>query len=247
MISDEGHPILFDFGSAIPARIPIPNRSVALTQQDIAAEHSSMPFRACELFEVQVGTPLDEKVDIWSLGCTLFALAYGTSPFETNAGDSIVMAVRNGQYKFPANDQVYSQGLKDLISSMLVVDPQKRPDIHEVSYGAWSCHKFSDSHLHRPSTGSQVSGGSTGAGGTMRGQFSAPLPLFLCGCDSDLSACLCKNTYSEVTLIGCRARRRTIRLCCLQWPENVSRQGQESTRNQGSALIPKSSCNLTPH
>lgn len=46
MISDDGkQPILMDFGSAIPARIPIKNRSAALAEQDRAAEHSTMPYR----------------------------------------------------------------------------------------------------------------------------------------------------------------------------------------------------------
>jgi serine/threonine kinase 16 len=82
-----------------------------------------------------VGVDLDEKVDVWSLGCTLFALAYGTSPFEANpaeAGGSLAMAVLNGAWKFPANDKIYSQGLRDLISFMLVVEPSQRPDIHKV-------------------------------------------------------------------------------------------------------------------
>jgi hypothetical protein len=33
--------------------------------QDIAAEHSTMPYRAPELFDVKSGRMLDEKVDIW--------------------------------------------------------------------------------------------------------------------------------------------------------------------------------------
>ena len=45
---------LMDFGSALPARIPIPTRQAALLQQDIAAEHCSMPFRAPELFDVSI-------------------------------------------------------------------------------------------------------------------------------------------------------------------------------------------------
>lgn len=69
-----------------------------------------------------------------SLGCTLFALAYSHSPFEntqtTEQGGSIAMAVMNAQYKHPASQ--YSQGLKDLIDAMLKVDPQQRPDIHQV-------------------------------------------------------------------------------------------------------------------
>ncbi len=111
-----------------------------------------MAYRAPELFDVKTGITLDEKVDIWvrllrpvhcarslmrhtqSLGCTLYALAYSHSPFEnlqtTEQGGSIAMAVMGAQYKHPPS--AYSQGLRDLIDSMLKVKPQERPDIHEV-------------------------------------------------------------------------------------------------------------------
>ncbi|KAF9468001.1 other/NAK protein kinase [Collybia nuda] len=135
MIADDGiTPILMDFGSTIKARITIENRSQALLQQDLAAEQSTMAYRAPELFDVKTGQTLDEKVDIWSLGCTLFALAYSHSPFEniqtTEQGGSIAMAVLNAQYKHP--NSAYSQGLKDLIDSMLKINPTERPDIHKV-------------------------------------------------------------------------------------------------------------------
>ena len=65
MISDEGQPILMDFGSTMKARVKIENRSQALLQQDIAAEQSTMAYRAPELFDVKTGVTLDEKVDIW--------------------------------------------------------------------------------------------------------------------------------------------------------------------------------------
>ncbi|EIW84239.1 other/NAK protein kinase [Coniophora puteana RWD-64-598 SS2] len=135
MISDDGiTPILMDFGSCMKARVRIENRSQALLQQDIAAEQSTMAYRAPELFDVKTGVTLDEKVDIWSLGCTLFALAYSHSPFEnmqtTEQGGSIAMAVLNAKYKHPQS--AYSQGLRDLIDSMLKVDPKDRPDIHQV-------------------------------------------------------------------------------------------------------------------
>ncbi|KAK7033383.1 Pkinase-domain-containing protein [Favolaschia claudopus] len=135
MIADDGAPILMDFGSTIKARVEIANRSQALVQQDIAAEQSTMAYRAPELYDVKTDTTLDEKVDIWSLGCTLFAMAYSHSPFEntqiTEQGGSIAMAVMNAQYKHPANS-AYSQGFKDLVDSTLKADPKDRPDIHKV-------------------------------------------------------------------------------------------------------------------
>lgn len=134
MLADDGTPILMDFGSTVKARIPIESRSQALVQQDIAAEQSTMAYRAPELFDVKTGITLDEKVDIWSLGCTLYAMAYSHSPFEntqtTEQGGSIAMAVLNAQYSHP--DSAYSQGLRELIDMMLKVNPKDRPDIHQV-------------------------------------------------------------------------------------------------------------------
>ncbi|OWZ58603.1 serine/threonine kinase 16 [Cryptococcus neoformans c45] len=128
MISDEDEPILMDFGSTIKARIAIETRQQALLEQDIAGEHSSMPYRAPELFDVKTGKTLDEKCDIWSLGCTLYAVAYGHSPFEVD-GQSIAMAVGSGRYRHPTG---YSQDFVQLIDSMLIVDPEHRPDIQKV-------------------------------------------------------------------------------------------------------------------
>ncbi|PRQ75713.1 Protein kinase-like domain-containing protein [Rhodotorula toruloides] len=136
MLANDGTtPILMDFGSAMPARIPIPDRRVALLQQDLAAEHCSMPFRAPELFDVKTGTTLTEAVDIWSLGCTLYAMAYGTSPFETaqqsEHGGSIAMAAMGGKFSFPDDGQ-YSERFRDLVRAMLRVNPDERPDIQKV-------------------------------------------------------------------------------------------------------------------
>ncbi|KAF9346764.1 hypothetical protein BGX34_003634 [Mortierella sp. NVP85] len=138
MIGDDGQtPVLMDFGSMARARVKIQTRQQALFEQDLAAEQCSMPYRAPELFDVKTGVTLDEKVDIWSLGCTLYAMAYGTSPFETNQmnqGGSIALAVLNGNVRFPTVDQQdrYSIEFRALIKAMLVVEPAMRLDIHQV-------------------------------------------------------------------------------------------------------------------
>lgn len=125
---------------------------VKVLVQDIAAEQSTMAYRAPELFDVKTGVTLDEKVDIWvsfvnpifpcmfdmppqSLGCTLYAMAYSHSPFEntqtTEQGGSIAMAVLNAQYKHPSSQ--YSQAFRELIDVLLKVNPKERPDIHQVN------------------------------------------------------------------------------------------------------------------
>jgi serine/threonine kinase 16 len=137
LLSDDGKtPILMDFGSARPARVKITDRQTAMKQQENAAEECSMPYRAPELFDVKPGTALNEKVDVWSLGCTLFAMAFGESPFEmtiNSQGGTMALAVLNRQFYFPQNKRdLYSKKFQDLISWMLNTDPDTRPDIHTV-------------------------------------------------------------------------------------------------------------------
>ncbi|KAG8859282.1 hypothetical protein FRB96_004497 [Tulasnella sp. 330] len=154
MLSDDGAPILMDFGSTIKARIHIENRNQALMQQvkeltysitkplltllrskDLAAEQSTMPYRAPELFDVKTGTTIDEKVDIWSLGCLLFALAYSHSPFETTQtteqGGSLAMVIMNAQYKYP-RESPYSESFKAIIDSCLKVNAKDRPSVDDL-------------------------------------------------------------------------------------------------------------------
>ncbi|KAF2224086.1 kinase-like domain-containing protein [Elsinoe ampelina] len=117
MISDDGTtPVLMDLGSLSPSPTPITSRALALQVQDTAAEHSTMPYRAPELFDVKTDTVIDTKVDIWSLGCTLYACLVGKSPFEARSeetGGSLSLCVLGGDWRFPdddANGSVKSRG-----------------------------------------------------------------------------------------------------------------------------------------
>ncbi|QNP95787.1 kinase-like domain-containing protein [Yarrowia lipolytica] len=134
MLSDNGRPILMDLGSCSRARIDVSSRQKALELQDMAAEQCSMPYRAPELFDVKTGANIDERVDVWSLGCTIYTLMYFTSPFEhqTNeTGASLNLAIMNGHFTMPASPE-YSDQLKGLVKKCLIVDPQERPFIDDV-------------------------------------------------------------------------------------------------------------------
>lgn len=134
MLNDDRLPVLMDLGSCSRARITLTSRQAALELQDLAGEHCTLPYRAPELFDVKTGSSVDERVDIWSLGCTLFALMYSTSPFEmqtAESGASLSLAIMNGQYRFPATPE-YSEGLKDIVKKCLTVDPEQRPFIKEI-------------------------------------------------------------------------------------------------------------------
>ena len=157
MIADDGKtPILMDLGSLAPSPTPITSRSLALAVQDTAAEHSTMPYRAPELFDVKTGSVIDTKVDIWSLGCTLYACLTGKSPFEARSeetGGSLSICVLGGDWRFPdeglkkdakgkqkvANGEAeapkpgdINDGVKDIVRRCLKVEPAERPDIDEL-------------------------------------------------------------------------------------------------------------------
>jgi len=157
MISDDGMtPILMDLGSLASSPTPVTSSSQAIAIQDEAAEHSTMPYRAPELFDVQTGSVIDTKVDIWALGATLYACLVGKSPFEARSdetGGSLSMCIMGGDWKFPGegdrkkaprsnvpvsqqqateNDEI-SDGIKDIVRRCLKVEPMERPDIDELA------------------------------------------------------------------------------------------------------------------
>lgn len=136
LLGDDGAAVLVDFGSTVPARIHVRTRREALAHQDLAAEHSSMPYRAPELFDVKTDAALDEQTDIWSLGCVLYAMAFLHSPFETPdttaQGGSLALAITNGAYRMPDE---YSEQTRALIAACLV-DARARPTIAEVQRAA---------------------------------------------------------------------------------------------------------------
>lgn len=133
LLGDDDRPVWMDFGSMGRARFDINKTSEAIALQDLAAEKCSMPYKAPELFNVESHTSIDERIDIWSLGCCLYAMCFFRSPFEAvhERGDSVALAVLSGHVDFP-DDSPYSGGVHSIIRMMLEVDSLQRPFIETV-------------------------------------------------------------------------------------------------------------------
>ncbi|CAK8671985.1 serine/threonine-protein kinase 16-like [Clavelina lepadiformis] len=133
LITNEDVPVLMDLGSVAPARVTIRNAKEAQALQDLAAERCTMPFRAPELFQVPLHCIIDEKVDIWSLGCILFSLMYLEGPFDQVwlKKDSVALAVQNRNLPFPQTD-LYPATYRNLVRRLMDVEPATRPNISWV-------------------------------------------------------------------------------------------------------------------
>ena len=79
--------------------------------------------------EVIKGEPYDgRKSDIWSAGVILYTLLCGKLPFDDGSIRQLLLKVKNGEYRMPD----FPPDIKDLISRMLQVDPEKRITLSEI-------------------------------------------------------------------------------------------------------------------
>lgn len=133
-LSDSMEPVLVDLGSAAEARLQICGQQEAQKLQDTAEERCSIVYRAPELFNVESYCMIDERTDIWSLGCVLYAMCYFKCPFDAayEKGDSVALAVLSGNVVFPEIARPYHEDMKELTMYMLRMNPMERPFIYSV-------------------------------------------------------------------------------------------------------------------
>jgi serine/threonine-protein kinase HSL1, negative regulator of Swe1 kinase len=84
--------------------------------------------------EVIAMKPYDgSKADIWSCGVMLYVLLTGLPPFNISGDEKnfkyLFKAIREADYRLPGN---MSPEAKDLIRSILVPDPDRRPTIDQI-------------------------------------------------------------------------------------------------------------------
>lgn len=131
LISDAGHYVLCDFGSATAKSLNPQAQGVAAVEEEIL-KYTTLAYRAPEMVELYSGRLITTKADIWALGCLLYKLCFFSLPFGESA-----LAIQSGNFTIPDNSR-YSKQMHSLIRYMLEVQPEKRPDIFQVSYVAFS-------------------------------------------------------------------------------------------------------------
>nr|XP_019938064.1 PREDICTED: AP2-associated protein kinase 1 isoform X1 [Paralichthys olivaceus] len=130
LLHDKGHYVLCDFGSATNKFQSPQTEGVAVVEEEIK-KYTTLSYRAPEMVNLYNNKIITTKADIWALGCLLYKLCFFTLPF----GESQV-AICDGSFTIPDNSR-YSYDLHCLIRYTLEPDPDKRPDIYQVSHFAF--------------------------------------------------------------------------------------------------------------
>ncbi|KAK8793512.1 hypothetical protein WA158_004871 [Blastocystis sp. Blastoise] len=125
--------VLIDLGSAQPIHIEVKDRREANDLKEKCEKYCSAAYRAPELYDPM---KVDGCVDIWSLGCTLYAMAFGMSPFESPIEGVMTLAILDGKVTFPANNTyhccTYSKPFCKFIKMMLNPEYKERIDIEDI-------------------------------------------------------------------------------------------------------------------
>ncbi len=90
-----------DMGSAAPLVREVKTWQDVYALEEEAQLYCSAPYRSPELWHLDPGNIVDGRVDTWSLGCCLFALAFGHSPFESPTEGVQKLAILSGKFNFP--------------------------------------------------------------------------------------------------------------------------------------------------
>jgi len=90
-------------------------------------KNTTLMYRPPEMCDPYQKYIVNDRVDIWMLGCMLYTMCFYKQPFQESSKLSIV----NAAYTFP-KDHNYPEKMIDIIRVMLTPNPRNRPSIFEM-------------------------------------------------------------------------------------------------------------------
>ena len=121
---------LCDFGSA-STDVMIPEKETKESRRDkfdIYERNTTFMYRPPEMVDEYGSFPVNEKADIWALGCILYAILFKQQPFQ----DAQKLTIIKGDYYIPKQAKNYSEKVFDFIRLMLTPDPRIRPSAKQI-------------------------------------------------------------------------------------------------------------------
>uniref|UniRef100_A0A0E0JRN2 non-specific serine/threonine protein kinase n=1 Tax=Oryza punctata TaxID=4537 RepID=A0A0E0JRN2_ORYPU len=136
LLTSDGHIKIADFGSVKPTK-----------DTPIKVLPNSTNEKACTFVgtaayvppEVLNSAPPTFGNDLWALGCTLYQMLSGSSPFKDASEWLIFQRIIARDLKIP---EYFSDDARDLIDKLLDVDPSKRPGAGPDGYVSLKKHPF---------------------------------------------------------------------------------------------------------
>ncbi|KAF3434125.1 hypothetical protein FNV43_RR25228 [Rhamnella rubrinervis] len=137
LLTSDGHIKIADFGSVKPMQ---DSRITVLP--NAASDDKACTFVGTAAYvppEVLNSSPATFGNDLWALGCTLYQMLSGTSPFKDASEWLIFQRIIARDIRFP---DYFSEEARDLIDRLLDLDPSRRPGAGPSGYATLKMHPF---------------------------------------------------------------------------------------------------------
>ncbi|KAJ8528498.1 hypothetical protein K7X08_022190 [Anisodus acutangulus] len=137
LLTADGHIKIADFGSVKPMQ---DSRITVLP--NAASDDKACTFVGTAAYvppEVLNSSPATFGNDLWALGCTLYQMLSGTSPFKDASEWLIFQRIIARDIRFP---NYFSNEARDLIDQLLDIDPRRRPGAVPDGYASLKNHPF---------------------------------------------------------------------------------------------------------
>ncbi|XP_055337935.1 uncharacterized protein LOC129587975 isoform X2 [Paramacrobiotus metropolitanus] len=144
-------PVLLDLDACTPAVIITTDEEEVANMVDISENVTSPFYRAPETYDIKPESVIDERTDIWAMGCTLFAMCFFRSPFQPpdvddtfsplNIPEPVRQAAKDLTLSLTAADFLdnvipadspYPRQLHEFMARMLSVDLNSRPTTEQI-------------------------------------------------------------------------------------------------------------------